>query len=84
MTVTVYSLPVNQCVKCRGVDIAMRRNEVEYTKVMLDEDPEALAFVKSLGYESAPVVVVTEGDEVVDHFGFKVDKIKELKERVAA
>ncbi len=84
MTVTVYSLPISQCVRCRGVEIAMGRSNIQYQKVMLNEDSEAYDYVKRLGYDSAPVTVVTEGDEVLDHWsGLYVDRIKELAKDVA-
>lgn len=81
MSVTVYSLPVSQCVRCRGVEIAMRRAEVPHEKVMLNEDATAMSFVKSLGYETAPVVVITDdAGRVVDHFsGVHPDRIKGLR-----
>lgn len=79
MEITLYSLPEAQCVRCRGASIALRNRKIDYDKVMINESPDALAFVKSLGYESAPVIVVRKDGEVVDHFGFVIDKIDGLK-----
>lgn len=85
MLITVYSLPASVCVKCRAVEITMRRRGIEAVKVRVDQDPEAMEFIKSLGYTEAPVIVVREGDEVVDHWsGFSDEKILALKEMVAA
>jgi glutaredoxin-like protein NrdH len=85
MVITVYSLPASICVKCRAVEISMRRKGIEAVKVELEKDPEAMAYIKSLGYSEAPVIVVTEGDEVVDHWsGFSEDKISALSSLVAA
>lgn len=51
----------------------------------MDENPEALEYIKGLGYSEAPVIVVTDGDKVIDHWsGFSDDKLRELKELVAA
>jgi len=83
--ITVYSLPAEVCVKCRAVEISMRRRGIEATKVLVNEDAEALEYIKSLGYTEAPVVVVTDGGEVVDHWsGFSDDKVMALKDMVAA
>lgn len=85
MLITVYSLPASVCVKCRAVEITMRRRGIEYTKVRVDQEPGAMDFVKSLGHTEAPVTVITNGDEVVDHWsGFSDEKISALKELVAA
>jgi glutaredoxin-like protein NrdH len=63
----------------------MRNRGIKSTKVLVNEDADALAYIKSLGYSEAPVIVVTEGDEVLDHWsGFSDEKISQLKEMVAA
>jgi glutaredoxin-like protein NrdH len=85
MVITVYSLPASICVRCRAVEISMRRKGIEIVKVEVDNDPKAMAYIKSLGYSEAPVIVVTEGEEVVDHWsGYSEEKITSLKELVAA
>jgi glutaredoxin-like protein NrdH len=53
--------------------IVAEANGIDYDEVRLDEDPEALAYVRSLGYSSAPVVEAGE----VHWSGFRPDKIKE-------
>jgi glutaredoxin-like protein NrdH len=58
----------------------MTQEGIAYDEVNVEEDAEALAFVKSLGYESAPVVVA--GDQ---HWsGFRPERIKGLNPRDAA
>lgn len=85
MLVTVYSLPSSVCVKCRAVEISLRRKGITAKKVLVDENPEALEYIKGLGYSEAPVIVVTDGDEVIDHWsGFSDDKLEALRELVAA
>ena len=85
MLITVYSLPAANCIKCRAVEISMRNRGIEATKVLVNEDVEALAYIKSLGYSEAPVIVVSQDGEVVDHWsGFSDEKINSLKEMVAA
>lgn len=85
MKITVYTLPKSVCVKCRATELSMRFKGIEAVSVRVDENPEAMEYVKSLGYSEAPVVVITDGDEVVDHWsGFSENKIASLKEMVAA
>lgn len=85
MLVTVYSLPKSMCVKCLAVEISMRRKGIDAVKVRVDQDPEAMAFIKSLGYSEAPVIVITEGEEIVDHWsGFSEEKMAALVSMVAA
>jgi glutaredoxin-like protein NrdH len=63
----------------------LRSKGIEATKVRVDQDPEALEFIKGMGYSAAPVVVVTDGDEVVDSWsGFSETKLEALRDRVAA
>jgi glutaredoxin-like protein NrdH len=72
LMVTVYSTP--ECTKCAATKTTMDSKGIEYIAVDLSEDEEATAYVKSLGYLNAPVVVA--GDE---HWsGFRPDKIAKL------
>ena len=74
MTVTVYTLP--SCVQCESTKKLLTKNEVEFTTVDLSEDPAALDMVRSLGYQSAPVVIA--GDK---HWsGFRPDMVNSLSE----
>lgn len=56
--VTVYSLP--NCVQCRTTKRVLDAQGTHYREVMLHEDEAASEYVKSLGYQQAPVVVVDE------------------------
>jgi len=72
MTVTVYTTP--SCVQCESTKKLLNKNEIEFSTVDLTEDNEAMAYVKSLGYASAPVVIA--GDK---HWsGFRPDMISSL------
>ena len=72
MSVIVYSQP--NCVACDATYRAMDRKGIDYTPVNITEDPEAYAYVKSLGYLQAPVVVA--GDT---HWsGFRPDMLTAL------
>lgn len=78
MSVVVYTLP--SCVQCDTTKKMLERNNVEFTTVDLSEDKEAYDMVKSLGYQSAPVVIAGQ-----DHWsGFRIEKIKALALNLAA
>lgn len=85
LDITVYSLPTSVCIKCKAVEISMRRKGIQAKKVMVNEDEVAMEFIKSLGYTEAPVLVVEENGQVVDHWsGFSDSRMNALKDRVAA
>ena len=70
MAITVYSKPM--CVQCDATYRALDKQGLDYTSVDLTQDVEALEFVKTLGYQQAPVVVAGE-----DHWsGYRPDRIK--------
>ena len=70
MTVTVYSKPM--CVQCDATYRALDKQGLDYEKIDVTQDVEALEFIKGLGYQQAPVVMA--GD---DHWsGYRPDRIK--------
>lgn len=78
MSITIYSLP--SCVQCTATYRALERAGLDYAIIDLRSDERALAHVRALGHQQAPVVVA--GDE---HWsGFRPDRIKALAGRVAA
>ncbi len=77
MSITVYSKP--SCVQCDATYRALNKQGLEYEVVDITADAEALASVKALGYQQAPVVFA-DGD----HWsGFRPDKIAALAVQVA-
>lgn len=81
--ITVYSKP--RCPQCDATARLLNRTGAPYTKVDVTEDDVAYAFVKRLGYQQVPVVVVrdrhVEGDgrdgNIVEHWsGFNPDRVK--------
>ncbi|MDO5723603.1 MAG: glutaredoxin-like protein NrdH [Flaviflexus sp.] len=72
MSITVYTKPA--CVQCNATTRALTKQGLEYAEVDLMQDEEALAAVKALGYQQAPVVMA-DGDHWA---GFRPDKIKAL------
>lgn len=77
MSVTVYSKP--SCVQCTATYRNLDNKGVEYKVVDVTKDEDAYAFVKGLGYQAAPVVVVEADGAVVDSWSqFRADKIATL------
>lgn len=83
--ITVYSKP--RCPQCDATARLLNRMGAPYTKVDVTEDDVAYEFVKQLGYQQAPVVVVRDnhanangdegGDNIVEHWsGFNPDRVK--------
>ncbi|WP_406710001.1 glutaredoxin-like protein NrdH [Trueperella pyogenes] len=72
MAITVYTKP--SCVQCTATKRALKKHGLEFTEVDLLEDADALATVKALGYQQAPVIFVNG-----EHWsGYRPDKIKAL------
>lgn len=70
--VTVYTQP--SCVQCTMTKKHLDKLGIAHETVDVTADPEAHAYVKSLGYTAAPVVVAGE-----DHWsGYRPDRLKGL------
>lgn len=70
--ITVYSKPA--CMQCQAIKRYLDKEGLKYVAIDVTQDPEALAYVKSLGYESAPVTVTADAH----WYGFSPDRIKAL------
>ena len=55
MTITVYSKP--RCPQCDATCRALDKQGLDYTKIDVTENLEALDYIKGLGYQQAPVVM---------------------------
>ncbi|WP_336625003.1 MULTISPECIES: glutaredoxin-like protein NrdH [unclassified Microbacterium] len=74
--IVVYSKP--SCVQCNATYRALDAKGIDYQVVNLAEDAAALEYVKDLGYQQAPVVVVDDQD----HWsGFRPDHIDRIAKR---
>ena len=72
--VTVFSK--NDCVQCERTAWYLDREGVGFEVRNMEEDAEALAFVKDLGYKQAPVVIARYPDGSEAHWsGFRPDKL---------
>lgn len=70
--ITVYTKPA--CVQCRQTKKALDKKGVQYEIIDVSEDAQALEYVKSLGFMSAPVVVT--GDD--SWAGYRPERIDAL------
>lgn len=72
--VTVYTKP--SCVQCNATYRALDKKGIEYQSLDITQDEEALARLKGLGFQQAPVVEAPIGS----WSGFNPGKIDELAE----
>ncbi len=73
MTVTLYTK--SACVQCTATKRKLRQHSIPFVEINLETDPDALAYVKSLGYQSAPVIITA----LNEHFsGYRPDLLKLL------
>lgn len=60
--------------QCRMTKKFLEENKVDFIEINLDEQPEKIDYVKSLGFTSAPIIEA--GDVVFS--GFQPTKLKEI------
>lgn len=70
--VVVYSTP--HCVQCTATYRALDKYEISYDVVVVTEDLQLREYLKSLGHQQFPVVVIGEQS----WSGFRPDRIKQL------
>lgn len=70
--ITVYSK--NNCIQCKMTKKFLEQHGANFQEINIDEHPEKVDYVKSLGFTSAPVI---EADNLV-FSGFQPAKLKEL------
>ena len=68
--ITVYSK--NNCMQCKMTKKFLEQHGADFQEINIDEHPEKVDYVKSLGFTSAPVI---EADNVV-FSGFQPAKLK--------
>ena len=76
--ITVYSKP--NCPQCTATYRKLKSLGLPHNGIDVAEDADALAFIRALGYQQAPVVVVREGKEIREHWsGFRPDLLKKYE-----
>lgn len=64
----------NNCMQCKMTKKFLEQNGAEFEEINIDQHPEKIDYVKSLGFSSAPVIEA--GDVVFS--GFQPAKLKEI------
>lgn len=78
MDITVYSKP--NCQQCVATYRKLGSMGLPFNSIDITEDAKSAEFVRSLNYAQAPVVVVTDGEEVKEHWsGFRPDLLKKYE-----
>lgn len=73
--INVYSKP--RCPQCTATYRKLKALGLSFNSIDVTEDADALAFIRTLGYQQAPVVVVYEGKGIKKHWsGFRPDLLK--------
>ena len=76
--ITVYSKP--NCPQCTATYRKLKSLDLPHESVDVTQDAAALAFIRALGYQQAPVVVVREGAQIRGHWsGFRPDLLKKYE-----
>jgi len=83
-TITVYTQP--GCQPCRATKRWLDKRDITYTPVDVTESPADLEAIKALGYNSVPVIIVSNGDPETDlHWhGFHPDNLTKYTLQKAA
>ncbi|MDQ0735145.1 glutaredoxin domain-containing protein [Arthrobacter agilis] len=73
---TIYTLP--NCQQCNATKRWLEKRGLRYVAVDLAQGPADAAAVAALGYQQAPVVIVSTGDPETDlHWGdFRPDYLE--------
>lgn len=73
--INVYSKP--RCPQCTATYRKLKALGLPFNSIDVTEDADALAFIRTLGYQQAPVVVVYEDKGIKKHWsGFRPDLLK--------
>lgn len=72
MNVKIYSR--NNCMQCKMTKRFLQDNNIVYDEINVDNQPEAIEWLKGQGYQSVPVTI-SEAQAVV---GFRPDQLRAL------
>jgi glutaredoxin-like protein NrdH len=63
-TVTIYTQP--RCQPCKATKRWLDKRDITYTEVDMTASPDDATALKALGFQEAPVVIVSTGDPETD------------------
>ena len=70
--VKVYSK--NNCMQCKMTKRYLTENQISFEEINIDNEPEALGFLKDQGFQRVPVIF--GGQQAI--IGFRPDQLKAL------
>lgn len=74
MTNKITLFSKNNCMQCKMTKKLLDKEGANYQEINIDEQPDMVDYVKSLGFTSAPVIKA--GD--ISFSGFQPSKLKEI------
>ena len=72
MNVKIFSK--NHCMQCKMVKRFLTENQIAFEEVNIDEQPEAVDWLKAQGFQSVPVIT-SDAETVI---GFRPDQLRKL------
>ncbi|WP_165005359.1 MULTISPECIES: glutaredoxin-like protein NrdH [unclassified Enterococcus] len=72
MNVKIFSK--NNCMQCKMVKRFLADNQIEFEEVNIDEQPEAIDWLKAQGFQSVPVIT----SDAATVIGFRPDQLRNL------
>ena len=64
----------NNCMQCKMVKRFLTENQIAFEEVNIDEQPEAVDWLKAQGFHSVPVIT-SDAETVI---GFRPDQLRKL------
>ena len=64
MQITVYSKP--RCVQCDATKRWLKKRDIPFNLVDITQSPKDAEAIKALGFQQAPVVIISSGDPETD------------------
>lgn len=72
MNVKIFSK--NNCMQCKMVKRFLSENNVSFEEINIDEQPEAITWLKEQGFQSVPVIT----SDLTTVVGFRPDQLRQL------
>ncbi|MEJ4518251.1 glutaredoxin-like protein NrdH [Enterococcus faecium] len=72
MNVKIFSK--NNCMQCKMVKRFLTENQIAFEEVNIDEQPEAVDWLKAQGFQGVPVIT-SDAETVI---GFRPDQLRKL------
>lgn len=64
----------NNCMRCKMAKRFLSENQIAFEEINIDNEPEALEFLKEQGFQSVPVIT-SDAQTII---GFRPDQLRQL------